>query len=38
MNIRFAIRKLIGAFVLLACVLVFNFFLFRVVDRDPLTK
>ncbi len=38
MNVRFAIRKLLGAFVLLACVLVFNFFLFRVVDRDPLTK
>ncbi|MGD9705571.1 MAG: ABC transporter permease [Acidimicrobiia bacterium] len=38
MNLRYTVKKLIGALVLLACVVVFNFFLFRVVDRDPLTK
>lgn len=38
MSLRFVARKLAGAVVLLACVLVFNFFLFRIVDRDPLTK
>ena len=31
-------RKLVDAVVLLAMVLVFNFFLFRIVDRDPLAK
>src|SRR3954451_4735431 len=38
MNRRLFIRKLIDAIVLLAMVLVFNFFLFRIVDRDPLAK
>jgi len=38
MNRRLFIRKLIDAIVLLAMVLVFNFFLFRVVDRDPLAR
>lgn len=38
MNARLVIRKLIDAVVLLAMVLVFNFFLFRVVDRDPLAR
>jgi peptide/nickel transport system permease protein len=37
-NLRLLIRKLIDAVVLLAMVLVFNFFLFRVVDRDPLAR
>jgi peptide/nickel transport system permease protein len=32
------VRKLADAIVLLAMVLVFNFFLFRVVDRDPLAR
>jgi peptide/nickel transport system permease protein len=35
---RLVIKKLIDAIVLLSMVLVFNFFLFRVVDRDPLTR
>lgn len=38
MNARLLVRKLIDAVVLLAMVLVFNFFLFRVVDRDPLAR
>ena len=38
MSIRLLVRKLIDAVVLLAMVLVFNFFLFRVVDRDPLAQ
>ena len=38
MNIRLVVRKLADAIVLLAMVLVFNFFLFRVVDRDPLAR
>ena len=38
MNLRLVVRKLADAFVLLAMVLVFNFFLFRVVDRDPLAR
>src|SRR3954454_2629080 len=38
MKRRLFIRKLIDAIVLLAMVLVFNFFLFRVVDRDPLAR
>jgi len=35
---RYLFKKIWGAVGLLACVLAFNFFLFRVVDRDPLTK
>ena len=38
MTVRLVIKKLIDAIVLLSMVLVFNFFLFRVVDRDPLTR
>ncbi|HEY7626514.1 MAG TPA: ABC transporter permease [Ilumatobacteraceae bacterium] len=38
MNARLLVRKLIDAIVLMAMVLVFNFFLFRVVDRDPLAR
>ena len=38
MSLRLLGRKLIDAVVLLAMVLVFNFFLFRVVDRDPLAR
>ena len=38
MNIRLVVRKLADAVVLLAMVLVFNFFLFRIVDRDPLAR
>lgn len=38
MSARLLVRKLIDALVLLAMVLVFNFFLFRVVDRDPLAR
>ena len=38
MSLRLLVRKLIDAVVLLAMVLVFNFFLFRVVDRDPLAR
>ena len=38
MSIRLAVRKLADAVVLLAMVLLFNFFLFRVVDRDPLAR
>jgi peptide/nickel transport system permease protein len=37
-NIRLVVRKLADAVVLLAMVLVFNFFLFRIVDRDPLAR
>jgi peptide/nickel transport system permease protein len=37
-SIRLVVRKLADAIVLLAMVLVFNFFLFRVVDRDPLAR
>jgi peptide/nickel transport system permease protein len=37
-NLRLVVRKLADAIVLLAMVLVFNFFLFRVVDRDPLAR
>jgi peptide/nickel transport system permease protein len=37
-NARLIVRKLIDAVVLLAMVLVFNFFLFRVVDNDPLAR
>ena len=38
MSTRLLIRKLIDAVALLAMVLVFNFFLFRVIDRDPLAR
>ena len=38
MSVRLLVRKLADAIVLLAMVLVFNFFLFRVVDRDPLAR
>lgn len=38
MSLRFLARRLWGSFVLLVFVLIFNFFLFRVVDRDPLAK
>ncbi len=38
MTLRLVVRKLADAVVLLAMVLVFNFFLFRVVDRDPLAR
>lgn len=38
MSARLLARKLIDAVLLLAMVLVFNFFLFRVVDRDPLAR
>ena len=38
MSLRFALKKGAGALLLLVLVLAFNFFLFRVVDRDPLTK
>lgn len=38
MNLRLVVRKLADAIVLVAMVLVFNFFLFRVVDRDPLAR
>jgi peptide/nickel transport system permease protein len=37
-NLRLLARKGIDAIVLLAMVLVFNFFLFRIVDRDPLAR
>lgn len=38
MSVRLLVRKLIDAVVLLAMVLVFNFVLFRIVDRDPLAR
>ena len=38
MTARLVLRKLLDAVALLAMVLVFNFFLFRVVDRDPLAR
>ncbi len=38
MTVRFIARKLLSALGLLALVGVFNFFLFRIVDRDPLAK
>jgi peptide/nickel transport system permease protein len=38
MSLRFVAKKVAGAFVLLVLVVVFNFFLFRIVDRDPLAK
>lgn len=36
MNVRFMVKKFAGAFLTLAFVLVFNFFLFRVVQADPV--
>ena len=38
MNPRYLARRLISAAGMLAFVLVFNFFLFRIVDSDPLAK
>ena len=38
MNPRYVGRRLFGALGMLAFVLVFNFFLFRIVDSDPLSK
>ncbi|MGZ4739281.1 MAG: ABC transporter permease [Ilumatobacteraceae bacterium] len=38
MTARLIVRKLLDAVVLLAMVLVFNFFLFRIVDNDPLAR
>ena len=35
MNTRYLARRVIGAFGMLAFVLVFNFFLFRIVDATP---
>jgi peptide/nickel transport system permease protein len=35
---RYFAQRVRNALVLLGCVLVFNFFLFRIVDRDPLAK
>jgi len=37
-NARYLGRRLFGALGMLAFVLVFNFFLFRIVDSDPLAK
>jgi peptide/nickel transport system permease protein len=37
-NARYVGRKLVGAVGMVAFVLVFNFFLFRIVDSDPLAK
>jgi peptide/nickel transport system permease protein len=37
-KLRYIARRVGGSALLLLAVLVFNFFLFRVVDRDPLTK
>jgi len=38
MNARYLARRLLSALGMLAFVLVFNFFLFRIVDSDPLAK
>ena len=38
MNARFLARRFLSVFGMLAFVLVFNFFLFRIVDSDPLAK
>jgi peptide/nickel transport system permease protein len=38
MNARYLARRLVSALGMLAFVLVFNFFLFRIVDSDPLAK
>ena len=38
MNPRYLARRLVSAAGMLAFVLVFNFFLFRIVDSDPLAK
>jgi peptide/nickel transport system permease protein len=37
-NARYVGRRLIGAIGMLVFVLIFNFFLFRIVDSDPLAK
>jgi peptide/nickel transport system permease protein len=37
-NARYVGRRLVGALGMLAFVLIFNFFLFRIVDKDPLAK
>jgi peptide/nickel transport system permease protein len=38
MNSRFMVKKVAGSFLTLAFVLVFNFFLFRVVQADPVAS
>ncbi len=38
MSRRYLFKKVFGAFLTLSAVVVFNFFLFRIVDRDPLAK
>lgn len=38
MSWRYLLKKVGGAFLTTAVVVVFNFFLFRIVDRDPLAK
>ena len=38
MNFLYVTKKLLSAFLTLIAVVIFNFFLFRVVDRDPLAK
>ncbi len=38
MSFRFVTRKVLGAFVTLAFVVCFNFFLFRVVETDPVAN
>ena len=38
MNARYLGRRVLGALGMLAFVLIFNFFLFRIVDSDPLAK
>ncbi len=38
MSNRYVVKKIVGALLTLFAVVIFNFFLFRIVDRDPLTK
>lgn len=38
MSRRYLLKKVIGALLTLSGVVVFNFFLFRIIDRDPLAK
>ena len=38
MSLYYLFKKVVGAFLTLVAVVVFNFFLFRSVDRDPLAK
>ncbi len=38
MSSRYVLKKILGALLTLFAVVVFNFFLFRIVDRDPLAK